>query len=134
MKSHVKQIVAALMLSEAFSPNNSASAFTVSSSNNVYHSALHINTASSSSDPLFLIPEQAAELVEAAKDYAKCSRCNGRKEDDLQVQTLSRQTKISSTTLSPKNTALVSGRNSNKGRGVGALFPGLFAKNNRRTR
>lgn len=122
--SSLKTMIATCALHNSFSE-----AFTTP--NNNYHNALHVNAASpprlqNSNIPIYLIPEQAAELVEAAKNYELIMK--EVTEDDLQSFGTSRQTKVS-TTVSPQRKAGVSGRKIDKERGGPySILSGLFAK------
>ena len=104
------------------------------SSNTKYHSVLHINPASpshSNMSPLFLLPEQAGELVEAA----------ARNYDDMPAQggtVNNRSYQFSSAHQASSHNAAaqggVSGRNAvqkNERRNMGLFFYGIFSRERR---
>lgn len=139
MKSQLKNFVAACLVTDCIIQNQGTlvNAFSSSSpgpksSKSVggYRDALHINPASPSRiNTLFLLPEQAAELVEAANFKNDFAGVGIPSEDDLQISRAMLVNAKANAILSQGGG--VSGRNAaNKQdrRGTGLFFSGLFSR------
>lgn len=139
MKSILRNFVAACLITEAVIYNQENSSVNALSSSQglytnkqtgSYRNALHINPASPSrTNALFLLPEQAAELVEAANLNYDFSGIRTPSEDDLQFSGAILASAKTNAAMSQGGG--VSGRNAaNKTdrRGTGLFFSGLFSR------